>query len=437
MPLLRQHFIASSETRLYHGGSIHTTYMGGPKGGLNCFLKGWAVRASNRLSAKGAVALGKGKHADGAGLWLVKVDARHGKWVLRVTVHGRRREMGLGAFPAVSLAEARRSADVAREKLRGGLDPIKERAKAKRDAARNLHFLKDIAYDCFESRKAELKGDGKDGRWFSPLAVHVLPKLGSMPIADIDQNDIRDCLKPIWHAKASVAEKALGRLSLCLKHAAALGLTVDLQATEKARALLGKSRHKIEHIPSIPWQEVPAFYQSLDEGTVTHLAFRLLILTGVRSRPVRYMQEGQIDGDVWVVPGEFIKGRRDKTPDFRVPLSPEALDIICRARRHARNGFLFPGARKGEVISDATLIRLMERRGLVERPHGFRASLRNWIAETTDTSHEVAEMMIGHVVGGTVERAYRRTDFLEQRRSLFCRWAQHVGGLVSIPEEAK
>lgn len=385
------------------------------------------MRASYRLSARGAASLGPGKHADGAGLWLVKDDQAHGKWVLRVTVYGRRREMGLGAFPAVSLAEARRKADDARATVRGGLDPIKERERAKREAARNLHLLNDIARDCFEARKAELKGDGAAGRWFSPLAIHVLPKLGKMPIADIDQTDIRDCLKPIWHEKASVAEKALGRLSLCLRHAAALGLAVDLQATDKARALLGKSRHKIENIPSVPWPDVPAFYATLADGSVTHLALRLLILTGVRSAPLRFLHESQIEGDVWTVPAEAMKGRKDATADFRVPLSPEALEIVEAARRHARDGYLFPSQRKG-VISDATMSRMMERRGMAERPHGFRSSLRDWLAEATDAPHDVAETMLGHVVGGSVERAYRRTDFLEQRRVLLARWAQHVTG---------
>ncbi|WP_338325579.1 tyrosine-type recombinase/integrase [Paenirhodobacter populi] len=297
----------------------------------------------------------------------MKEEQARGKWVLRVTVYGRRREMGLGPFPTVSLAEARRKADEARALVRNGLDPIKERERAKREAARNLHFLNDIARDCFEARKAELKGDGAAGRWFSPLEIHVLPKLGKTPIADIDQTDIRDCLKPIWHTKASVAEKALGRLSLCLRHAAALGLTVDLQATDKARALLGKSRHKIENIPSVPWQDVPAFYASLNDGSITHLALRLLILTGVRSRPLRFLHESEIEDDVWTIPAEAMKGRKDATAAFRVPLVPEALAIINDARRHARDGFLFPSMRKG-VISDATMARLMERRKMAERP---------------------------------------------------------------------
>ena len=385
------------------------------------------MRALHRLSARAAGTLEPGKHADGGGLWLVKDHLSRGKWVLRVTIHGRRREMGLGPFPAVSLVEARRLAEESRALVRAGLDPIKERERRRREAARNLHVLKDIAADAFESRKADLKGDGIAGRWFSPLELHVLPKLGGLPVAEIDQKDIRDCLAPIWHVKADTARKALNRLSICLRHAAALGLQVDLQATDKARALLGRQRHKPTNIPALSWREVPAFYQSLTDGTVTHLALRLLILTGVRSRPLRFMREDQIDGDVWIIPGETMKGRRDATPDFRVPLAPETMSIIDEARRHARDGFLFPSVRKG-VISDATMSRLMERRGLDARPHGFRSSLRDWLAEATDASHEVAETCLGHVVGGAVERAYRRTDYLDQRRSLMARWAQYVTG---------
>lgn len=401
-----------------------------PKGGWDTDWRGLAVRASNRLSARGAAALAPGKYADGAGLWLVKYDGGRGKWVLRVTVHGRRREMGLGPFPSVLLGEARRLAEDARSKVRNGMDPIKERERERREAARNLHLLKDIALDAFESRKAELKGDGKAGRWLSPLDNHIFPKLGKRPVADIDQVDIRDCLAPIWHTKADTARKALNRLHLCLKHAAALGLQVDLQAPEKARALLGKSRHRAENIPAMAWPDVPSFYESLCDGTVSHLALRLLILTGVRSGPLRFLHESQIEGDIWTIPAEAMKGRKYTTVDFRVPLVSEAQEVIREARRHSRDGFLFPSVRKG-VISDATMARLMERRGMKARPHGFRSSLRDWVAEATDAPHAVAETILGHVVGGSIERAYRRTDYLEQRRVLLARWAGHVSGRSS------
>ena len=394
-------------------------------------------RPLNKLSAATVKAAAPGKYSDGGGLWFHKRDDGGAQWFLRVTTHGRRREMGLGRYPDVTLKDARTLAEKWRSEAARGLDPVKVRQRMRREQARNLHLLKDIALDAFESRKAELKGDGKAGRWFSPLELHVLPKLGKVPVADLDQTDIRDTLAPIWHDKADTARKAMNRLSICMRHAAALGLSVDLQATDKARALLGKQRHKAQNIPSLAWQDVPAFYQSLDEGSITHLALRLLILTGVRSKAVRYLHLDQIDGDIWTVPAETMKGRKDATTDFRVPLSSEALAVIEQARPFARDGFLFPSVRKG-VISDMTMSKLMERRGMAERPHGFRSSLRNWLAETTNAPHEVAETCLGHTVGGAVERAYRRTDFLEQRRALMERWClQMTSGLADLVEFRK
>jgi hypothetical protein len=179
--------------------------------------------------------------------------------LLRVTIHGRRREMGLGSASEVTLREARQGAEKWRAKVRANQDPIKERGRERREAARNMHLLKDVALDAFEGRKVDLKGGGLAGRWFSPLQLHILPKLGKVPVADIDQNDIREVLQPIWHSKADTARKALNRLSICLKHGAALGLDVDLQATDTAVALLGRQRHKVQNVPSVPWREVPTF----------------------------------------------------------------------------------------------------------------------------------------------------------------------------------
>ncbi len=383
------------------------------------------MRALHRLTAAEVASKPPGKFADGGGLWLHKRLDGGAQWFLRVTVHGRRREMGLGSLQHVTLKEARQTAEKWRARARQGIDPVKERQRQRREAERNLHCLSDIAQDTFESRKAELKNDGKAGRWLSPLEIHVLPKLGKVPIAELDQIDIRDTLRPIWHSKADTARKAMNRLNLCLRHAAALGLDVDLQAVEKAKALLGKQKHKTTHVPSLPWREVPDFYASLDEGSVTHLALRLLILTAVRSGPLRFMRHDHIDGDVWTIPGELMKGRRDTTPDFRVPLSEAALGVIEQVRPFTRDGYVFPSVRKG-VISDATMARLMERRGMVARPHGFRSSFRDWIEENGAAPYEVAEMALGHTVGSSVERAYRRTDYLDQRRALMQRWAEFV-----------
>ena len=194
---------------------------------------------------------------------------------------------------------------------------------------------------------------------FAPRTAY-LPKLGKVPIADISQIDIRDALKPIWHSKADTARKALNRLRICLRHAAAPGIDVDLQATEKAKALLGESRHQATHIPAMPWAEVPTFFETLAEPTITHLALRMLILTAVRSGPLRFMRYDQIDGDVWTIPAEMMKGRLGTTSDYRVPLASAALTVVEQTMPFERDGFLFPGARKG-VLSDMAMGQYMSR----------------------------------------------------------------------------
>lgn len=377
-----------------------------------------------------------GKYNDGAGLWFHKRQDGGGQWFLRVTIHGRRREMGLGSETFVSLKEARELAHKWRTVAREGKDPIKERDRLARAAARDDNTLRRVAEEAFEARKAELKGDGKAGRWFTPLELHVLPKLGRVPVEELDQRDIRDTLAPIWHTKADTARKAMNRLNIVLKHAAALGLNVDMQAVEKAKALLGRSRHQPAHIEAVPWEEVPEFYLGLSEQTITHLALRLLILTAVRSRPIRFCNVDQIKGNVWTIPAELMKAHRGKEEEFRVPLSKEALSVIEAALPHEHNGFLFPSVRKG-VISDATMSRYMQRLGLAARPHGFRSSFRTWCAEATDVPREIAEAALAHSTGSTVENTYRRTDYLEKRQSLMERWASHITGkrseLITLP----
>ncbi len=370
------------------------------------------MRPLHRLSALSIKSLSIGKYNDGLGLWLVKRADGGGQWVLRVVIHGRRREMGLGSIQQVTLKQAREQASRYRAIAKEGSDPVAQRQKQRLLAARSDTSLRTIVLEAFEAKRAELKGDGKAGRWLSPLENHVLPKLGKTPVELIDQNALRDVLAPIWHTKADVARKALNRIAIVLRFAAAKGLDVDLLATAKSRELLGRSRHEAKNIPSMPWQEVPGFYGSLADQTVAHLALRFLVLTGMRSLPVRYCRLEQIEGDVWTVPGSLMKGRKGATGSFRVPLATEALSVIELARPHARNGFLFASP-SGKPISDMTLSMLMKRRGLDYRPHGFRSSLRVWLAEQTDATSDIAETMLAHTIGSKVTRAYQRSDYLE------------------------
>lgn len=366
--------------------------------------------------------LGAGKYADGQGLWFIKRTKHSGKWVLRLSVGGKRREMGLGQWPEVSIALAREYAANARRQLREGIDPIDQRQKQKQRPIRIT--FKEAVTGCFEARKAELKNDGKAGRWLSPLTVHILPKLGKRAVEDINQLDIKRILEPIWHTKPEAARKALNRINITLKHAAALGIDVDLQAAMKARALLGKQRHVAKHIPSLPYKDAPAFYRWLcTKPHMSCIALRFLILTAARTSEVRFASIYETEEDIWLIPPERTKTGKE----HRIPLTDIALQVIEIAKQTDGQTLLFPSP-TGKPMSDATMSRFMEREGYKERPHGFRATFRTWVEEQTETSFEVKEAALGHVVGSDTVRAYQRSDLLEKRRVLMEGWAQFVTG---------
>ncbi len=375
---------------------------------------------ANVLSTLVAKNLSAGKYADGQGLWLVKRNRQAGKWMLRLAIHGRRREMGLGRWPDVSIAEARERASDARRLWRHGKDPILERQRARRSM--KPMTLKEAVASCFEARKAELKGDGQAGRWMSPLSLHIIPKIGTYPVEEIDQHVLKDILGPIWHKKADTAEKAINRISLTLKHAAALGLNVDLQATMKARALLGKQRHTVTHIPSMPYADAPAFYKLLlAQDGVTARALRFLMLTVARTSEVRLAEFSELEADLWNLPAARTKTGKAR----RIPLSLEALSIVRHCRAATSGDNLFPAYRR-QPISDMAMSSLMKKQKISFRPHGFRATFRTWVEEQTDAPFEVKEACLGHVVDGGVVGAYQRSDRLEKRRALLQQWEQFL-----------
>ncbi|AQX18161.1 MULTISPECIES: hypothetical protein [unclassified Bartonella] len=151
-------------------------------------------------------------------------------------------------------------------------------------------------------------------------------------------------------------------MNIAIKHAAALGIDVDMQLIPKAKALLGKFIQNTQNIPAMPWKEVPKFFQSLNDEIVSNLALKLLILTGVRSMPIRHIRSEEIYGSIWIIPKKNMKGIVGKVSDFRVPLTAEALAVIEKAKKIEKNGFLFAGS-SGKPISDVTLSKFMKDKG--------------------------------------------------------------------------
>ena len=161
------------------------------------------------------------------------------------------------------------------------------------------------------------------------------------------------------------------------------------------------------------------------------MCLRLLLLTAVRGDAARGARFNEIDGSLWIVPKERVKGRLKAATDFRVPLSAQALAIVAEARRLSNDpetGLLFPGDR-GEPISQNALLKAVNKIGEAGRPHGFRTTFRTWVQDTLDGSHDLAaEAALGHVIGNKVRRAYARSDYLDQRAALMQRWADYVTG---------
>ena len=387
------------------------------------------------LHPKTIPTLGVGKHSDGGGLYLYRLANGYSQWVFRFTWLGRRQEMGLGGYPDTPLSTARGSADAHRVVLQSGQNPktVKDSAKklaidvaVKNDPnALERQRLRSIAPLAFEARKKGLKGDGKAGGWYGSLQNHVLPALGDKLVSEIDGNAVQKALKSIWHENPDVARKAITRLGACLNYARAMGIPVDRNAIADARELLGKQVHVAVPIPAMAWQDVPAFYAALDDGSTVHLALRLLILTGVRSAPLRFAQISQIKGNVWTIPGDGMKGKKGKTKDFRVPLSDEAVAVIEQATKPSRDGFLFPNERKG-ILGEAVMPRYTQSLGLDARPHGFRSSFRTWADTETTATFEVKEMALAHKVGNVVSQTYIHTDYLDERALLGQAWANFV-----------
>lgn len=390
------------------------------------------MRALNRLVAKGLVSLPAGKHADGGNLWFIKRPDGGAQWVLRIDVLGRRREMGLGAFPEVTLREAREEAAKWRAIARSGVDPVSERERQRTDAAAALAksdpTLEEYTRRVFEGIKAGLRGDGVRGRWLSPLEQHVFPKIGKRRLSSIHQTDIVETLRPIWQTKHPTAIKAIQRLGVVFTKAKLARLEADPFIVDAARDELGQVRHRTKGIAATPWQEIPALYRRLDADLYSHLALRWIILTAVRSESARGARFDEIDGDVWTVPAERMKAREGKAEPFRVPLSRPALELLERLREGNSSPFLFPSSKKsGQHLTDVALSKVLN--GLEEagRIHGFRTSFRTW-CQDTGAPFDVAETALAHTVGGKVERSYARSDLLDQRRTLMAAWAGYVIG---------
>ena len=398
------------------------------------------------LSDRSAKAAPAGKHGDGDGLFLIVSPAGSRKWVLRYQLSGKRRDMGLGRFPDVGLAAARVAALRARGLIAQGVDPLAERAEAKK-AARPVPTFGQIAETVVAEAQAKTTNAKVAYQWGRHLGPDYCGLLLQRPVNEITTLDVAAVLKPVWRKKPEVARKLYpairrvfeyARIRLRDEHGIAFDNPArwdDLKAMGfEAPTQLSRGRH-----PSLPYEQMPAFVAALREReAVAARLLEFLILTNVRTGAAlsATWKEFDLDAAVWTVPVVNLKDKKHRKEAFRVPLSKRALEILRELGTARVSRYVFPGS-SGKPLSNMAMLTLLKRMNSGETkwldptsgkpivPHGFRATFRTWCEEVARFPHAVVEEAMGHVVGTAVERAYRRTDVLEQRRALMAAWASH------------
>ena len=370
------------------------------------------------------------RYADGNGLYLVVYQSGAKNWIHRATVDGRRTDIGLGSFPAVSLAKARERCQANREAVADGLDPVAERRRAKQEAA-GVPTLRQATKSYYELHKPNLKNGKHRANWLQVLERHAFPALGDVPVDKISPIDILNTLSPIWTSRPPTARRVRQRIRKVFGYCLAREYVSVNPAGETIDGGLAPQPPSRNHFRALPYQEVAQALETIDASTAyesAKLALRFLTLTACRSTEARGAQWGEIDLEraVWSVPASRMK----TGIAHRIPLSSQAVAVLKLAKRlDDGSGYVFPSAQApGRAMSDMTLTAILRRTGLASRAtvHGFRTSFRVWAAECSGASWEASEAALAHRVGNAVAQAYARTDWLDERRPLMEAWADYI-----------
>jgi integrase len=365
-----------------------------------------------------------GRHADGAGLYLLVKPSGSRSWLLRVQVDGRRRDIGLGGLSDLTLSEAREKAAILRKVARTGKDPIFERDRDRR----GVPNFREAALSCHSELKAgwTLKSGAA---FISSLKDHAFSRMGSIRVDQVEASHIRDTLAPIWLAKPEQARKVRQRVGMVLNFAKSKGWR-SAEVPGKSVTLGLAKQGAGGNFAAMPYQEVPAFISSIaaNRPTVGRLALLFTIFTAARSGEVRSAQWAHLDlnSKLWNRPAQSMKSN----VAHAVTLSDQAINVAEAIREiritNESNSFVFPSAR-ATSLSDMTLSKIMRDAGLKYTVHGFRSSFRDWAAEQMpNVPDAVAESALAHVVSDKVVRAYKRTQFVEMRHKLLQAWADYV-----------
>lgn len=393
------------------------------------------MRQQARLSAAKVRTISEpGQFSDGNGLTLRVEPSGSKRWYQRVTIHGKRRNIGLGGYPAVTLADARQMAAANLLAIKQGKDPLMEKhLVAEGNERASAPTFSDAARQVIELRRPTWSNRKHADQWSSTLATYAYPLIGSKQVGEINSDDVLSVLTPIWTEKPETARRLRQRVETVFDWAVAQGWRSDNPAGRAVTRALPRHSQVKNHFEALHYSEVPAAMVKVRESSselMTRLSLEFLVLTAARSSEVRLAKWSEIDlgTDTWTVPAERMKARRE----HRVPLSRRAREILLEVKQgddkgsEQGTGLVFPGGRRGGPLSNMTHIQVLRRLEIPAVPHGFRSSFRDWVIEQTDTPWVVGEAALAHNLGNSTEMAYARTDLFDKRRDLMEAWGRFL-----------
>ena len=379
-----------------------------------------------RLSAARVKAIKKpGMHGDGNGLYLRVTGSGSRSWMQRIVIHGRRRDLGLGGYPAIGLAEARALALANKALVTAGCDPLAERHKA------NVPTFREAAKKVYEANLPRWRNGKHTVNWWGSLERHAFPIIGDVKVDRIRRSDVLAVLEPIWAVRPETARRVRQRIRTILRWCEAHDYCADNAAGEALNGALPPMPRLKAHHRALPYREIAEALKTVDASDASlaaKLCFRFLVLTAARSGEARGAIWDEIDEDAreWRIPAGRMKGG----VQHRVALSGSAFAALEQASQlRDDSGLVFPSpVRPGHPMSDMTLTKVLRATGFAERAtvHGFRSTFRDWAAECTNAPHAVMELSLAHAVGSSVEQAYARSDLIAKRRELMDQWARFV-----------
>ncbi|WP_336486616.1 tyrosine-type recombinase/integrase [Methylobacterium nigriterrae] len=402
------------------------------------------ARAAKRLSARAVETIAKpGYHADGDGLYLVVDKSGARRWAFIFHSQGKRREMGLGR---IGLKEARDAADEVHRQIRSGIDPISTR-RAARDNKASIPTFESLSREVIADAHARSANAKVRYQWELLLGSAYCGTILQKPINEITTLDIERILRPVWRSKPETGRKLLARLRRVFDYARVHlrdrhGITM-LGNPAAWEDLRDRGFERITKLmrgrqAALDYEQVPAFVRAVQARPgIAARALEVTLLTGLRTGEVIGATWSEIDLErqIWVIPPERLKDRRTRTEPHRVPLSREVIEVLRALPR--LSAYVFAGQRSGKPLSNMAMLTALKKMnrdtsgqpiwvdpksGRSVTPHGFRATFRTW-GEDVGFARELLEEALGHQIGSAVERAYRRTDSFERRRTVMQAWA--------------